>query len=124
MKSTAWLRALFMTILCSIIPQDAISRSSLSLAHGSRELGNGFSCLRPTGLLLRNVSLVTIIQKPYHSSYIHIMVIEIKFLNSNPAKGIHQLEEPQKVLHLKQNGILFAHFTGILGHAQLRVGVV
>ena len=43
---------------------------------------------RRTGLLLRKLNYVTRIQKPYSLSiYIQNMVIEIKFLSSNPEEA-------------------------------------
>ena len=39
----------------------------------------------PPGLLLRNFNHIAIIQKPYYLPYIHILVTQIKFLNSKPA---------------------------------------
>ena len=43
-----------------------------------------------TGLLLRNLRIyVTIIQKPYYLANIPIVVIQIKFRNSNPDTALN-----------------------------------
>ena len=57
------------------------------IVRGSAVLDLAFvlcSLFRLTGLLLRNLNQITIIQISHYLQYIHLMVTYFKFLNSNP----------------------------------------
>ena len=67
--------------LSNSLSRSLARRPSTDGAAGS-DPGNGTSLL--PGLLLRSLSSVTIIQKPYYLLHVPILVIYKKFLNSNP----------------------------------------